>query len=84
MTNNFSIINPHNYIHVMPKNSVKIGCIGKKLYVAHLIINEVTTTEKVEREEILTVHTLRTKEGEVIEKFEGKLAKDLFMRMLFY
>mgnify|MGYP003290530430 CR=1 FL=1 len=35
-------------------------------------------------EENMVVHDLRMQEGQLVERYEGKLAKDYFMKMLFY
>mgnify|MGYP003290431364 CR=1 FL=1 len=78
MRNEYSIINPNNYIYVMPKNACKIGMINKKLYVVCLYREEYTA------EENMVVHDLRMQEGQLVERYEGKLAKDYFMKMLFY
>lgn len=84
MINNFSIINPDRYKNVMPKNSVKIGYVGKKMYVANLKVVQKITEKGVNRREIFVVHTLITKEGEKVEEFGGKIARDLFSKMIFY
>lgn len=85
MINDFSIINPNRYKDVMPKNSVKIGYVGKKMYVANLRI-VISTSEKkgTNRREVFTVHTLITKQGEEVQEYGGKIAKDLFSKMIFY
>ncbi len=84
MMNSYSIINPNNFIYVMPKNSCKIGMINKKMYVVCLRrVEEVDGRELKSREEMV-VHTLKTRDDEIIERYENDLAIGYFMKMLFF
>lgn len=57
-------------------NACKIGILNKHNYVVHL--------SRVNGKEVLVVHSLIEKEGDIIEKLEDELAKKLFNRLMFY
>ena len=59
-----------------PKNVCKIGICNKKNYVA--------TLSMIDGKEVLTVHTLIEKEGDVIETLEGEGARRFFIRLMFF
>ncbi|MBQ2408602.1 MAG: hypothetical protein II309_04120 [Bacilli bacterium] len=57
-------------------NACKIGILNKHNYVVHL--------SRVNGKEVLVVHSLIEKEGDIIEKLEDELARKLFNRLMFY
>ena len=57
-------------------NACKIGILNKHNYVVHL--------SRVNEKEVLVVHSLIEKEGDIIEKLEDELARKLFNRLMFY
>lgn len=57
-------------------NACKIGILNKHNYVVHL--------SRVNGKEVLVVHSLIEKEGDIIERLEDELARKLFNRLMFY